>query len=83
MPTYEYILFQGTFAVLIACIVFGATAERVRYSAILMFLAIWSILVYTPMAHMVWAEGSFTSSPRSDSPTLTLRERPWFIYALV
>lgn len=57
VPTYEYMLFQGTFAILTACIVFGATAERVRYSAIMVFLALWSVLVYAPMAHMVWGGG--------------------------
>ena len=57
VPTYEYMLFQGTFAVVTSCIVFGATAERVRYSAILVFIALWSVLVYAPMAHMVWGGG--------------------------
>ena len=57
IPTYEYMLFQGTFAVVTSCIVFGATAERVRYSAILVFIALWSVLVYAPMAHMVWGGG--------------------------
>ena len=57
IPSYEYMLFQGTFALLTACIVFGATAERVRYSAILVFMALWSLAVYAPMAHMVWGGG--------------------------
>lgn len=65
IPTAEFLLFQGTFAIVTACIVFGATAERVRYSAILAFLAIWSILVYAPMAHMVWG-GGFISSGLTD-----------------
>ena len=65
IPTYEYMMFQGTFAIITSCIVFGATAERVRYSAILAFLALWSVLVYAPMAHMVWA-GGFLSAGLSD-----------------
>ena len=61
----EFMIFQGTFAIVTSCIVFGATAERVRYSAILVFLALWSVLVYAPMAHMVWA-GGFLSAGLSD-----------------
>lgn len=57
MPWVQFMLFQGTFAIVTSCIVFGATAERVRYPAILVFLALWSILVYAPMAHMVWGGG--------------------------
>ena len=65
IPMVEFMLFQGTFAVVTSCIVFGATAERVRYSAILVFLGIWSVLVYAPMAHMVW-DGGFLSAGLSD-----------------
>lgn len=57
IPWAEYMIFQGTFAIVTSCIVFGATAERVRYPAILIFLALWSFLVYAPMAHMVWGGG--------------------------
>ncbi len=57
IPSYEFMIFQGMFAIVTSCIVFGATAERVRYSAILIFLALWSFLVYAPMAHMVWGGG--------------------------
>lgn len=57
IPTFEFMMFQGTFAILTACIVFGATAERVRFPAIMLFLALWSICVYAPMAHMVWGGG--------------------------
>ncbi len=55
----EFALFQGMFAVLTAAIVLGACAERVRYTAMVWFLAIWSILVYAPMAHWVWGGGLF------------------------
>lgn len=57
IPTYQFMMFQGTFAIVTSCIVFGATAERIRYPVILLFLAIWSFLVYAPMAHMVWGGG--------------------------
>ena len=65
IPMVEFMLFQGTFAIVTSCIVFGATAERIRYSAILIFLAVWSVLVYAPMAHMVWG-GGFLSAGLSD-----------------
>ncbi len=55
----EFALFQGMFAVLTAAIVLGACAERVRYTAVIWFLAAWSVLVYAPMAHWVWGGGLF------------------------
>ncbi|MBR6213235.1 MAG: ammonium transporter [Candidatus Methanomethylophilaceae archaeon] len=55
----EFALFQGMFAILTAAIVLGACAERVRYTAVVWFLAIWSVLVYAPMAHWVWGGGLF------------------------
>lgn len=57
IPTFEFFIFQGFFAVVTSCIVFGATAERIRYPAVLLFLTLWSFLVYAPMAHMVWFGG--------------------------
>lgn len=65
VPTYEFFIFQGCFAIVTSCIVFGATAERIRYSAVLLFLALWSIVVYAPMAHMVWF-GGFLSDGITD-----------------
>lgn len=59
IPTFAFMMFQGMFAVVTSCIVFGATAERVRYPVMMLFLALWSILVYAPMAHMVWGGGFF------------------------
>ncbi|AMK14276.1 ammonium transporter Amt [methanogenic archaeon mixed culture ISO4-G1] len=55
----EFALFQGMFAMITAAIVLGACAERVRYTAMVWFLAAWSILVYAPMAHWVWGGGWF------------------------
>ena len=55
----EFALFQGMFALITAAIVLGACAERIRYTAMVWFLAIWSVLVYAPMAHWVWGGGLF------------------------
>ncbi len=65
IPTYEFMIFQGMFAIVTSCIVFGATAERVRFPVIMVFLALWSFLVYAPMAHMVWG-GGFLSAGLSE-----------------
>ena len=55
----EFALFQGMFAVMTAAIVLGACAERIRYTAMVWFLVIWSVFVYAPMAHWVWGGGLF------------------------
>ena len=57
IPDMEFLIFQGMFAGVTACIIVGATAERVRFSAMMLFLVLWSVLVYAPMAHMVWGGG--------------------------
>ncbi len=55
----EFAFFQMMFAMLTGALVLGAAAERIRYTAIVWFLAIWSIVVYVPMAHWVWGGGWF------------------------
>ncbi len=62
IPDMEFLLFQGMFAGVTACIVIGASAERARFSAIMLFLVIWSVLVYAPMAHMVWGGGLLSTA---------------------
>ena len=59
IPDMEFMLFQLMFAMITAAIVLGACAERVRFKAIILFLAIWSVAVYAPMAHWVWGGGLF------------------------
>lgn len=54
---YVFICFQMTFAAITAALVFGATVERMKFSAAMVFVAIWSTIVYYPIAHMVWAGG--------------------------
>ena len=63
IPDMEFMLFQMMFALITAGIVLGACAERVKYTAIVWFLALWSIVVYAPMAHMVWGGGFLASLP--------------------
>ncbi len=59
VPEMEFMLFQMMFAMITAGIVLGACMERVRFNAIAVFVAVWSVLVYAPMAHWVWGGGLF------------------------
>jgi Amt family ammonium transporter len=54
IPEYLFVVFQLTFAAITASLVVGAFAERMRFSAVLLFLALWFTFAYLPMAHMVW-----------------------------
>jgi Amt family ammonium transporter len=55
-PLYElvYVAFQATFAAITCCLIIGALVERIRFPALLLFLAIWFTFSYCPIAHMVW-----------------------------
>lgn len=55
IPEFVYIAFQGAFAAISCALVVGAVAERARFSAVLLFTAMWFTLAYLPLAHMVWA----------------------------
>ena len=55
IPELVFVAFQMTFAAITAALVIGALAERVKFSAVMLFTAIWLTIVYAPVAHMVWA----------------------------
>ncbi|MDR0565375.1 MAG: ammonium transporter [Azoarcus sp.] len=57
MPEYVWVAFQATFAAITTALIVGAFAERIRFSAVLIFSAIWFTLSYVPMAHIVWGKG--------------------------
>jgi Amt family ammonium transporter len=57
IPTYVFVVFQGMFAVITPALMLGAFAERMRFSAYLVFIVIWVLVVYCPLAHMVWGGG--------------------------
>ena len=59
IPAMEFMVFQMMFALITAGIVLGACMERVRFNAIAVFMVLWSVLVYAPMAHWVWGGGLF------------------------
>ncbi|SFV75761.1 Ammonium transporter [hydrothermal vent metagenome] len=53
-PTYVFVVFQGTFAAITVAIASGSVIERMKFSTWLVFVAIWTIVVYAPIVHMVW-----------------------------
>jgi len=55
IPESVFITFQMTFAVITPALIVGAFAERMKFSALLVFMALWFTLVYAPIAHMVWS----------------------------
>jgi Amt family ammonium transporter len=57
VPHLLYFAYQGTFAVITAALISGAIVERMRFSAYLAFIALWSLVVYAPVAHWVWGGG--------------------------
>ena len=56
-PTYVFVAFQGTFAAITVAIASGSVIERIKFSTWLVFVAIWGLVVYAPIAHMVWGGG--------------------------
>jgi Amt family ammonium transporter len=54
IPELVYVAFQATFAAITVCLVLGAFAERMKFSAVLLFAVIWFTFAYAPIAHMVW-----------------------------
>lgn len=57
IPEFLWISFQLTFAVITPALITGAFAERMKYSGMLLFIALWSLVVYAPIAHWVWGGG--------------------------
>ena len=54
VPELAFFVFQGAFACITCALIVGAFAERIKFSAVLLFTVIWFTFAYTPMAHMVW-----------------------------
>jgi Amt family ammonium transporter len=59
IPHQTYMIYQLMFAIITPALISGAFAERMKFSAMLLFTTLWSLLVYFPMAHMVWGKGGF------------------------
>lgn len=59
IPESVYMMYQMTFAIITPALVVGAFAERMKFSAMLLFMLLWSLLVYSPVAHWVWEPGGW------------------------
>ncbi len=70
IPQESFALFQLMFAIITPALITGAFAERMKFSALVVFMVLWSVFVYAPMAHMVWGAGGFLSSAGGVVPTL-------------
>jgi ammonium transporter, Amt family len=57
IPHVLYMAFQATFCIITAALISGAIVERMRFSAYLLFICLWSLIVYVPVAHWVWGGG--------------------------
>ena len=55
IPEYVFIMFQAMFAIITPALILGAVAERMKFSAWVVFITVWFLVVYCPIAHMVWA----------------------------
>ncbi len=62
IPVETFMVYQLMFAIITPALITGAFAERMKFSAMLLFLVLWSIFVYDPMAHMVWGKGGFLNA---------------------
>ncbi|PZN47409.1 MAG: ammonia channel protein [Proteobacteria bacterium] len=62
IPEYVFATFQMTFAVITPALIAGAFAERMKFSALLIFMALWLLVVYAPIAHWVWGGGFLGSA---------------------
>lgn len=62
IPVQTFMVYQLMFAIITPALIAGAFAERMKFSAMLVFTVLWSIIVYDPMAHMVWGKGGLLNA---------------------
>jgi Amt family ammonium transporter len=62
IPAQTFMVYQLMFAIITPGLIAGAFAERMKFSAMLVFMVLWSIIVYNPMAHMVWGKGGLLNA---------------------
>src|ERR1700729_2846564 len=62
IPQQTYMVYQLMFAIITPALISGAFAERMKFSAMLLFTVLWTLLVYAPMAHMVWGKGGLLNA---------------------
>jgi ammonium transporter, Amt family len=62
IPLQTFMIYQLMFAIITPALITGAFAERMKFSAMVAFMILWSIIVYSPMAHMVWGKGGLLNA---------------------
>ncbi len=62
IPLQTFMIYQLMFAIITPALISGAFAERMKFSAMSLFMVLWSLLVYAPMAHMVWGKGGLLNA---------------------
>jgi ammonium transporter, Amt family len=62
IPAQTFMVYQLMFAIITPALIAGAFAERMKFSAMLVFTVLWSVIVYDPMAHMVWGKGGLLNA---------------------
>ncbi|TAJ53272.1 MAG: ammonium transporter [Nevskiaceae bacterium] len=62
IPESVFVMFQLTFAIITPALITGAFAERMRFGSLMVFMTLWSLLVYVPVAHWVWEPGGWLAS---------------------
>ncbi|HEX8711504.1 MAG TPA: ammonium transporter [Terracidiphilus sp.] len=70
IPEQTYMIYQLMFAIITPALITGAFAERMKFSAMALFLSLWSLCVYCPMAHMVWGYGGLLNATSGRIPCL-------------
>lgn len=66
IPWLVFVMFQGKFAIITPALISGAFAERVRFKAYCIFIALWSLLVYVPLCHWIWSDDGFLTGKAID-----------------
>ncbi len=70
IPEQTYMVYQLMFAIITPALITGAFAERMKFSAMAVFLSLWSVAIYCPMAHMVWGVGGLLNATGNHIPSL-------------
>ena len=70
IPQLTFMVYQLMFAVITPALITGATAERMKFSGTVLFMTLWFLIVYAPLAHMVWGKGGFLNANAGRFPCL-------------
>jgi ammonium transporter, Amt family len=70
IPQSTFMVYQLMFAIITPALITGATAERMKFSGTALFLTLWFLVVYAPLAHMVWGKGGFLNASGGKFPCL-------------